>query len=162
MLRRDRQIRMQIHQLMDACLFALSFWLAYELRANADIIDLFALREWTSPFETYMPLYLVLIPAAPLILEGQGFYARPPFCSRSTTAWILFKGCLFTNLGLVVTMYLFKIPPVARWVVIWFGLISFVLVIAKEELLRWVAGTRLAQAQYRRRLILVGANDETA
>ena len=161
MLRRDRQIRMQIHQLMDACLFALSFWLAYVLRANADIIDLFGLVEWTSPFETYMPLYLVLIPAAPLILEGQGFYARPPFCSRSTTAWILFKGCLFTSLGLVVTMYLFKIPPVARWVVIWFGLISFVLVIAKEELLRWVAATRLAQAQYRRRLILVGSSDET-
>ena len=162
MLRRDRQIRMQIHQLMDACLFAISFWLAYELRGNLDIIDLFGLVEWTSPFETYMPLYLVLIPAAPLIMEGQGFYARPPFCSRVTTAWILFKGCLFTSLGLVVTMYLFKIPPVARWVVIWFGLISFMLVFAKEELMRWLAATRLAQAQYRRRLILVGSSDETA
>ena len=28
MLRRHREIRMQIHQLMDACLFAISFWLA--------------------------------------------------------------------------------------------------------------------------------------
>jgi hypothetical protein len=71
MLRRDRQIRMQIHQLMDACLFAIGFWLAYVLRANENIIDLFGLREWTAPFETYVPLYLVLIPAAPLILEGQ-------------------------------------------------------------------------------------------
>ena len=43
MLRRDRQIRMQIHQLMDACLFAFGFWLAYALRANQDIIDLFGL-----------------------------------------------------------------------------------------------------------------------
>ncbi len=51
MLRRDRQIRMQIHQLMDACLFALGFWLAYTLRANPDIIDLFGLGEWTAPFE---------------------------------------------------------------------------------------------------------------
>ena len=46
MLRRDRQIRMQIHQLMDACLFALSFWLAYKVRSNEDLIDL--LREWWS------------------------------------------------------------------------------------------------------------------
>ena len=46
MLRRDRQIRMQIHQLMDACLFAFGFWLAYALRANPDIIDLFGLRQW--------------------------------------------------------------------------------------------------------------------
>jgi exopolysaccharide biosynthesis polyprenyl glycosylphosphotransferase len=58
-------------------------------------------------------------------------------------------------------MYLFKIPPVARWVVIWFGSISFGLVFAKEELLRWAASTPMARAQYRRRLILVGAPDET-
>ena len=89
MLRRDRQIRMQIHQLMDACLFAFGFWLAYALRANSDIIDLFGLSEWKAPLETYKWLFLVLIPAAPLILEGQGFYARPVLCSRSMIAWRL-------------------------------------------------------------------------
>src|ERR1035438_5959351 len=78
MLRRDRLIRMQIHQLLDACLFALSFWLAYQVRSNEDIIDLFGLKEWTTPFDLYVKLYLILIPAAPLILEGQGFYARSP------------------------------------------------------------------------------------
>ncbi len=162
MLRRDRQIRMQIHQLMDACLFAFGFWLAYTVRANPEVIDLFGLRQWNVPFESYARLYFILIPAAPLLLEGQGFYARSPFCRRSTTAWILFKGCCFTTLGLILTMYLFKIPPVARGVVIWFGFISFGLVFAKEEVLRWAASTKLAQAQYRRRVILVGASDETA
>jgi exopolysaccharide biosynthesis polyprenyl glycosylphosphotransferase len=162
MLRRDRQIRMQIHQLVDACLFGFGFWLAYVLRANQDIIDLFGLQEWKQPFETYVPLYLVLIPAAPLILEAQGFYGRTPFCARWATAWMLLKGCFFTSFGLVLTMYLFKIPPVARWVVIWFGFIAFGLVFAKEELLRWLASTRLARAQYRRRVILVGADEETA
>ena len=162
MLRRDRQIRMQIHQLMDACLFAFSFWLAYELRANLAIIDLLGLKEWSVPFETYMSLYLVLIPAAPLILEGQGFYARPMLCSRSMTGWILFKGCFFISIGLVLTMFLFQIPPVARWVVIWFGVISFGLVTAKEELFWQFARTKLAQAQHRRRLVLVGVSDETA
>ena len=38
MLRRDRQIRTQIHQLVDGALFALSFWAAYVLRANPQII----------------------------------------------------------------------------------------------------------------------------
>ncbi len=59
-------------------------------------------------------------------------------------------------------MFLFQIPPVARWVVIWFGFISFGLVFVKEELIRWAASTKMAQAQYRRRVILVGASDETA
>ena len=162
MLRRDRQIRMQVHQLMDACLFAVAFWLAFRLRANLDIIDLLGLVNWAVPFETYVPLYLVLIPAAPMILEAQGYYARPPFCSRSTTAWKLFKGCFFASFGLVLTMYLFKIPAVARGVVVWFGLISFGLVFAKEELARWAATTRMAREQSRRRVILVGAHDETA
>jgi exopolysaccharide biosynthesis polyprenyl glycosylphosphotransferase len=162
MLRRDRLIRMQIHQLMDACLFALGFWLAYELRANADVIDLLGLQTWDAPFEAYVSLYLILIPAAPLLLEGQGFYSRAPFCSRRTTAWILFKGCFFTTLGLVLTMYLFRMPPVARGVVFWFGFISFALVFVKEELVRWAASSKMAQAQYRRRVILVGASEETA
>ena len=38
MLRRDRQIRTVIHQLLDARLFAIAFWVAYALRANPDII----------------------------------------------------------------------------------------------------------------------------
>src|SRR5512137_2286648 len=105
MLRRDRLIRMQIHQLMDACLFALAFWLAYVLRANPDVIDLLGLQAWEVPFEGYVSLYLILIPTAPLVLEGQGFYARAPFDSRRSTAWIPFKGCFFTALGLIFAMY---------------------------------------------------------
>jgi exopolysaccharide biosynthesis polyprenyl glycosylphosphotransferase len=153
---------MQIHQLMDAGLFALSFWLSYALRSNQDIIDLFGLQEWTVPFETYVRLYLILIPAAPLILEGMGFYSRSPFCARRITAWMLFKACFFTTLGLVLTMFLFRLPPVARGVVVWFGFISFGLVFIKEEVLRRLASTQMAQAQYRRRVILVGASEETA
>ena len=162
MLRRNRQIRMQVQQLFDACLFALGFWLAYGLRGSQAIKGLFGLTEWTQPFEIYMPVYLVLIITAPLILEGQGFYGRPPFCPRRTTARILFKGCFYTTLASLLAMFLLRIPPVARGVVIWFGVISFGLVFAKEELLRWVASTEMAKAQYRRRVILVGARDETS
>src|SRR4051812_48802699 len=100
MLRRDRQIRMQIHQLMDACLFAVAFWMAHVFRSNADVIDLLGLDP-ISPFDSYVWLYLILIPAAPLILEAQGFYSRPVLCNRRTTAWQLLKGTMFTCLVLV-------------------------------------------------------------
>jgi exopolysaccharide biosynthesis polyprenyl glycosylphosphotransferase len=162
MLRRDRLIRMQLHQLMDACLFAIAFWLAYEVRANEDVIDLFGLGGWAVPFDVYVRLYLILIPAAPLILEAQGFYTRSPFCPRGVTAWMLLKGCLFSTLGLILTMFLFRMPPISRGIVVWFGFISFILVFLKEEALRWAASTKVAQAQFRRRVILVGASEETA
>lgn len=73
MLRRDRQIRMQIQQLVDACLFALSFWLALALRANPAIVDLFDLTEWSVPLETYLPLWLVLVPRGAADFGRTGF-----------------------------------------------------------------------------------------
>src|SRR5258706_11784924 len=97
MLRRDLQVRMQIHQLMDACLFAVSFWLAYELRANRAIIELLGLQPFDVPFDSFAWLLVLLVPAAPLILEAQGFYTRPLLCPRRTTVWQLLKGCAVTT-----------------------------------------------------------------
>src|SRR6266403_1382085 len=124
MLRRSRQIRMQIHQLLDACIFAASFWLAYVLRSNPDVIQFFNLPP-VPKFEAYVWMYLVLIPAAPPILEAQGFYSRPLLCPRRTTLWQLCKGCLFITLTLVMALFFFRLL-IARWVVIWFGVISFI------------------------------------
>src|SRR5215469_10429606 len=161
MLRRDRLIRMQIHELMDACLFAVAFWLAYVLRANPDVIDMLGLPA-IDPADRYeyVWLYLLLIPAAPMILEAQGFYNRPVLCSRSTTAWLLFKSCVAATLGLVLMFFLFRIE-IARWIIIWFGCISFGLVFLKEELLLMGVRSKLGQAQNRRRFILVGTSEET-
>jgi exopolysaccharide biosynthesis polyprenyl glycosylphosphotransferase len=160
MLRRDRLIRMQFHELLDACLFAVSFWLAYLVRSDGRIIDFFHLDD-VSPFDAYVWLYLILIPAAPLILEAQGFYNRPLYSSRATTAWLLFKGCLLTTLGLILTLFLFH-SGIARLVTVLFGAISFLLLFVKEELLRRAFRSELARAKYRRRFLLVGSPEETA
>lgn len=157
-------MRMQVHQLVDALLFAVSFWLAYELRSNPLVIDLFHLQAFGAPFENFFWLYVILIPAGPLILEAQGFYARPLLCSRRMTAWQLFKGCAFTTLGLILLLFLFKmlLMLIARWIVVWFGGISFLLIFAKEEVLQTVFRSELARQQYKRRFILVGTSEETA
>jgi exopolysaccharide biosynthesis polyprenyl glycosylphosphotransferase len=160
MLRRHREIRMQIHQLMDACLFAISFWLAYILRSSEAVARFLGRAPEVDSFDDYVWLYLILLPAAPLILEAQGFYNRPLLYSRRTIFWQLFKGCLFMTLGLMVVLFLAKML-LARWVVIWFGAISFLLVFLKEELLRLLLHSKLAQAQSRRRFILVGNKEDT-
>lgn len=160
MLRRDRQIRMQIHKAVDGCLFALGFWVAYQLRANESIIQMLHLDQVTS-IHSYIWLILLLVPASWLVLEAQGFYARPLIASRYTTSWQLLKACIIIGTGLVLTIFVFRLYPIARWVVVWFACVSFVLVFAKEELLRVVFKSKVAQAQYRRRFILVGEPDET-
>jgi len=151
---------MQIHQLMDACVFAFSFWFAYVLRDDPNIQDLFGLPP-PNPFRDYVWLYLILIPAAPLVLEAQGFYNRPLFCRRRTTAWQLAKACLFLVLGLILVGFFFKVVT-ARIFILWFGFVSFGVMFLKEELLRYRLRRKVAQSHYRRRFILVGTPEETA
>ncbi len=145
---------------MDACLFAFSFWLAYKLRSNPDIVDLFGMYQVGAPFKDFGWLFLILIPAAPLILEAQGFYDRPWLCPRATTAWRLFKGCAFTTIALVLALFFAKML-IARSVVVWFGAVSFVLVFLKEELFRFLVRSRLGQTRIRRRFVLIGTREET-
>ena len=156
MLRRDRQIRTQIHQVADACLFAVSFWLAYVLRTNPQIVAWLNLDPLPPDiFSSVVWLYFALIPAAPLILESQGFYNRPALCPRRDILWPLFKGCLITTIGLVLVMYaLHFVSP--RVVMVFFGVISFTLVYLKEELVRWALRSKFGQSQYQRRFILIG------
>jgi exopolysaccharide biosynthesis polyprenyl glycosylphosphotransferase len=161
MLSRDRLIRMQIHQLVDTFLIAASFWLAYELRASEALSDYFGLAPVKFHFDDYVGLYLLLIPATPLVLEGQGYYSRPMICRRRLTAWILFKACFLLSLGLILALFFVRLN-LPRSIVIWFGLIGVVLMMLKEEIIRFVLTTSLARAQLRRRFMLLGTQAETA
>jgi exopolysaccharide biosynthesis polyprenyl glycosylphosphotransferase len=152
---------MQVHQVMDACLFALSFWLAFNLRSSDAVSDFLHINRVNTPFDRYVVLYVLLIAAAPLVLEAQSFYDRSFLTSRRRILWPLLKTCVFLSLGLVVGLFLLRLD-MARSVVVWFGGLSFALVAAKEELLRLALRSRLARAQHRRRFILVGVREELA
>ena len=161
MLRRDRQMRMQLHQVMDACIFAFSFWLAYIVRTNPAIIDYFGMDPVDVPFKPFAWLFLVVIPAGPLILEAQGFYDRPMLCSRGRTSWLLFKGCSFTVIVVILASFLSR-SPMARGVPVLFGAIAFGLVFLKEELFRFLYLSQVGQSQLKRHFVLIGTADETA
>lgn len=103
MLRRAQQVRTQIYQLKDATLFMLALWLGHIFRSYFNLPG----RE-VEPFEQFAWLYLIIFPGVPLILEAQGFYKRPLFCPRFTTAWLLFKGSVFITVGVILVMFLFK------------------------------------------------------
>ncbi|HEY1789574.1 MAG TPA: sugar transferase [Verrucomicrobiae bacterium] len=158
MLRRDQQIRTQLQQIADACIFSVSFLIAYLLRADPRIIEAFGLTNST-PFNDFAKLFFVLFPGAPLILEWQGFYKCPPLAPRSTVYWPLLRGCIVATLGLIVVAYVFHLQ-VARIIVIVFGCISFCGVFLKEELVRLFLKSNVAQSQYRRRFIIAGTDKE--
>src|SRR5438093_9784416 len=162
MLRRDQQLRTQIYQLMDAVLFALAFWLAHVARSTWPAEFLWVRWDPIDAFEKFKWLLLIVIPGAPLILESQGYYSRPFTCARSTTAWILFKSCVLITIGIILVMFFFKMFSLARAVPILFGALGFSIIYLKEELLHLGYKSRFAQSQLKRRVILVGAKEDTA
>jgi len=160
MLRRDRQLRTQLYQLKDAVLFALALYVAYLLRASIDFQILE--QRGLSPFASFAWLYLMIVPVAPYVLELQGFYHRPLLGSRAITAWLLFKGCVFVTLGVIVIMFLLNMKELNRTVIVFFGVASFVLVFISEEVLRWGYRSSYGQSQLKKTVMLIGTEQDTA
>jgi exopolysaccharide biosynthesis polyprenyl glycosylphosphotransferase len=167
MLRRDRQIKMQVFQLVDACLFALGFWLAYRLRSDPRVIFHFGLEPFGNDphasFEKLVWIYPVLVFISPLVLEGQGFYSRSILSSRQVKYWQLFKSCFLIVLALVLGLFFTKLAPaIARWIPLWFGGITFFLVVVREEIVAMVSRSRMAAGRNKRHFVLIGTREETA
>lgn len=158
MLRRQRQIRTSLSQIVDAGLFALGLWLAHVLRDSA-VIYLPSLAQ-IHDFSRYAWLLVFITPAAPLVLKAQGFYNRPMIFSRQGTAWVAFKTGALLAIGVISLLFISR-EELARSVIILFGGIGFLLVMLKEELLRRWNGSEFGKAQMRRRVVLIGDIEET-
>src|SRR4030095_8521286 len=147
MLRRQRPLRTQLQKLLDAGLFGLSFWLAYQLR-SADLwnhpVLTAMLAVWSGTpeiksFAEYSWLLVVILPVSPFLLELQGFYNRPIVASLKRTAWQLFKGCALMVVVVVFVLFLVKEMPARAVIIPLFPSISFLLLLLKEELIqRWL------------------------
>ena len=187
MLRRDRHIRDQVHNLINGLVFGLALWLAHFIRFHwqAFISGLRGLSivkglahfvryklagvpggpdpyqpDPIGPFLHYAPLILAVIPMAMLILKIQGFYEEPGFARRRWRAWQLVRASFFSTIGLILIDYLIR-GGLPRGVPVLFGFCSFGLMSLKEELLLRRRRSQSGGRGYTQRVVLVGAPDET-
>ena len=136
MLRRDRQIRTQISQLADAFLVAVSFWLAFVLRADPQHRRVAGARPNSRRHvEQGRCSYPGGNDFRGLSAGIAGFLRSPRSLGpRRATLWPLFKGCLLTTIVLILATFLFQKELVpSRIVMTFFGVISFALIYCKEE-----------------------------
>ena len=144
--------------ILDACLFAIGFWLAHWIRSHLPI-QVFGGTAEIEPFDHYFHIFLLTLPFAALILEGQGFYNRKEMASRKDTFWILLKSSIFATIGLILVLFLMRLQ-LARSVIILFGMMSFLLVFVKEEIIRWWLLSSFGQEQAAKRVVLVGMRED--
>jgi exopolysaccharide biosynthesis polyprenyl glycosylphosphotransferase len=161
MLRQQHHIRAQLQKLLDAVLFAFSFFVAHWVRSHNPQLAAFGGTADITPFSEVAWLLLIIVPVAPFLLEMQGFYNRSIITTRLRTSWQLFRACTASVLAVILAMFLAK-EELARWVVILFGLVSFVLILAKENLSWYYQEAKAGNSRFRKRLIVVGAAEDTA
>ncbi|HKS38660.1 MAG TPA: sugar transferase [Verrucomicrobiae bacterium] len=159
MLRRQQHLRTRVQKLVDVGLFTLGFWLAHLVRSNWNFL-FFWERPEIPPFEDYAWFLVVIVPVTPLLLELQGFYNRPLVASRRQTIWQLFWASTWATIIVILASFLAREQP-ARAVIILFGAISLFLVMLKEELVRRWVESNIGQEQFKRRLLLVGTEEDT-
>ncbi len=139
---------------MDACLFALTFWLAVQLRAADWVIE--ALHLVPPPPEgTIFWYYLILIPLAPMVMEWQGYYQMPLLERRRIKWWAITRSCAIVTGVLILVSFFFQFV-FARLVVVWFGVISVALLCIKDEVMRALLGNEFMASHYGRRILLLG------
>jgi exopolysaccharide biosynthesis polyprenyl glycosylphosphotransferase len=150
----------QVQKVLDALIFAFSFWWAHWLRDHG-LFDFVFARPDIQPFRSYSWLLLVVVPITPLFLQLQGFYTRPLLPGRRQTLWQLFWGVVWITMAVVVVVFLTRAQP-ARGVILMFGAIAGLIILLKEEVLRaWILSS-LGQAQLMKRVVLVGTDLDRA
>jgi exopolysaccharide biosynthesis polyprenyl glycosylphosphotransferase len=161
MLRRAQQLRVQVYQILDVGIFEFALAAAHHLRAR--LYDLHLIRDPITPFrEDYIMLFLTVIPLAPLVLAWQGYYERPLQTPMHKTVWQLARACAICAVVLVLTEFMLRpVRVAARAVFVLFGICSFGLMLAKEQLLRSAYKTTLGQSRFKRRVLLLGGGQDT-
>ncbi|MHB1307174.1 MAG: sugar transferase [Limisphaerales bacterium] len=162
MLRQQREISGRLNMVLDAMLLCFAWYLAYWLR-TIWYVPVMGAASQLYPFEEYDWLFVVIVPVGLISLRSAGFYSRPLVPSRRLTCWQLGKGCLWTAAALIFAMWFFRQgATIARSVVPFFAVISFVLITIKEELFRSWRTSLMGQGLMQRRLILLGSPEATA
>ncbi len=160
MLRRQHQLRTSVHLILDACLFAIGFWLAHFIRSHMPI-EVFGGTAVIEPFADYYHVFLLTALIGAVMLEGQGFYNRTDLTARRQMVWKLLKASIFAVIALVLVLFLLRLQ-LSRSVIILFGFTSFVLVLLKEEVMSLWARSEYGRSQAARRIILVGGREDAS
>ena len=151
MLRQYQQLQTRFHQVVDAGLFMLAFWAAHALRSQWPVGG-----RQIEPFTDYLWLWVIIVAVTPVILEGVGFYKRQVIASRRARLLPLVKTCVLVPIISILVLFFYK-EQLARSVFPLFGVLAFLLVTAKEELVQQIYRSKFGRNQLNRRVLLIGS-----
>lgn len=106
----------QILQLLDAGLVALSFWIVSSLRnPTRELFGLGALSETSGGLSELVRVLVVVVPLLPIILENFGFYRNPLRKRVGTSVVQLLKASVVIGLVVGLLVIFLKVSVTSRW-----------------------------------------------
>ncbi len=164
MPRRKKQVIARVRKTMDGFLFCFALFLAHLLRNNwilpEWVLTMFDGVDSIHPFSNWLWLLVVIFPLGPFLLDLQGFYQRSISPSRLRLAWTAFKASAGLIMVLSFVLLLTK-QDLSRTVVLFFGPMALILILLKEEGVRYFRRTALAHDQWQKNFILVGTKEDS-
>lgn len=154
MLRRKREINIQLNQFLDVLILSGCFWLAHQLRWRGTVW--FDLPSSIGPFSDFVWMLAIIIPATPLLLELHGYYTNLTKRNAAATLQIILKSLLWTGLIIAACVIFLKFRVESRAVLILFALFSTGLLLAKDRLIAARIRGKARKGQVAERAIVVG------
>lgn len=150
---------------LDAIVACLSLFAAYELRSVLfDLHLIYGISFVSIPmpfdFSYYSWLFLIIIPLWPILMDINGAYSSYKFHSFSKMAWIVLKSVLQATVLLIMFMFVFKIQTISRLFIFLIAIVSFLLMLLKELLVRFFFVLRQKGDLAYRNVILIGSESE--
>ncbi len=154
MLGRKQEINLQLNQILDGALIALSFWLSHTLRYQGQFWfeGLLPIPE----FKEFFWLMAIIVPFTPIILEFQGFYRNPLHKTVSMSlrqmAWAVFW------IGVIIGGFVvfFKWTAQSRAVLLLLAAIAGSLLLFKEWCVKMYVLRKVVNEGLRERVVLAG------
>ena len=156
---KQRELFVQFNQVSDALVIAAVFWLSHALRE--ELAFLYPLHfSPIAPFRyPYKWLYLIILPLFPFLLDVNGYYARPYGYRHRLTLWLLVKSTTICVLVVIAAAYFLNWAAASRGVVILFGALSVVALLAKDLMFEAYMRVHIQRGKVGRPIILVGSED---
>ena len=155
MLKEQAKLIDKIAQFINLAIIFFSFILAYYVRDH--FLTLFIDRfSPLFPLDRYLWLLLIILPLWGILLRLQGFYDPLRTKSLASPSWIIIKTAFMGTLGIGVLIFIFKLQYISRALIFIFVIMSTLLLIAEQFIIRFTLRVARKRRYNYRELLIVG------
>lgn len=160
MLARKEEISLQLNQIVDSFLLAMTFWLSHWFRSKG--ADWWGGENWPSipPFGDFIWIMAVVVPFTPLVLEFIGYYRSPSQKRTWDSVRQLFQAMVYVGLVIGLGVIFLKFKPGSRSVLLIFAGLSTVVLLFREKVYQLYLRQKLRMGELRQPVILIGRLDD--